>query len=289
MDYPTLKQLELFLALVNSDGIASAGAKLGMTPSATSHALRALERTLGTTVVDRNASSVELTFAGREILPHVRDVFAGLRLIQATAGASAELKTGRLRIGSFGTSSSLTLLPPLLAAFRERYPGIEVNVSEKTDLEIEQDLIERRVEIGVVTLPKPQFDTLLLGVDDMVAVIPAGHELADSDPVALTELARHPLIMTYAGSQELVNRMFARAGIQPRVTHELQQIISILEFVALGHGVTIVASLALPDRHEGVVYRRITPRFSRRVGLACLNERRLSPAAAALWEQARSA
>ncbi|MCE7004177.1 LysR family transcriptional regulator substrate-binding protein [Kibdelosporangium philippinense] len=82
--------------------------------------------------------------------------------------------------------------------------------------------------------------------------------------------------------------MFAMAGIQPRVTHELQQIISILEFVALGHGVTIVASLALPDQHEGVVYRRITPRFSRRVGLACLNERRLSPGAAALWAQARS-
>jgi DNA-binding transcriptional LysR family regulator len=287
--FPTLRQLELFLALAGSDGIASAGAKLGMTPSATSHALKALETNLATALINRNAPGVELTYAGQQILPHVRDVFAALHLIRATASASAGLKAGLLRIGSFGASSSLTLLPPLLSAFRARYPGIHVFVTEKTDPEIEQDLIDRRIEIGVVTLPKPHLDTLPLAVDDMVAVVPARHELADTDPIDLPDLARHPLILTHAGSQELIARMFARAGVQPQVTHELQQLISILEFVALGHGVSIVASLALPDQHEGVVYRRISPRTSRQVGLACLNEGRLSPAAAALWRQARNA
>lgn len=287
--FPTVRQLELFLALAGSDGIASAGAKLGLTPSATSHALRALETTLGTAVVDRNASGVELTYAGQQILPHVRDVFGALHLIQTTASASAGLKTGLLRVGSFGASSSLTLLPPLLAAFRARYPGVEVFVTERPGPEIEQDLIERRIEIGVVTLPKPQFDTQPLAVDELVAVVPACHELAECEPIALRDLARHPLILTHAGSQELIVRMFTRAGIKPTVTHELSQLISILEFVARGHGVSVVASLALPDHHDGVVYRRITPRSSRRIGLACLNEQRLSPAAAALWEQARTA
>ncbi|MFC5253594.1 LysR family transcriptional regulator [Streptomyces nigrescens] len=286
--FPTLKQLNLLLALVDSDGIASAGARLGMTPSATSHALRALEATLGTAVVNRNAPGVELTYAGQQILRHVRDVFAALRLIQTTAATSAGLKAGLLRIGSFGTSSSLTLLPPLLAGFQERYPGVEVSVTEKTDLEIEQDLTARRIEIGVVTLPKPQFDTLPLAVDDLVAVVPERHELADTDPIDLRDLGRHPFILTHAGSQELIACMFARAGIQPKVTHELQQLNSLLEFVAQGHGVSIVASLALPNRHDGAVYRRITPRSSRRVGLACLNEGRLSPAGAALWRQART-
>lgn len=73
-------QLELLLALTSSDGIAGAGAKLGMSPSATSRALRALEAALGTEVVDRNASGVALTYTGEHILPHVRDVFASLQL-----------------------------------------------------------------------------------------------------------------------------------------------------------------------------------------------------------------
>lgn len=285
---PTLKQLELLLALSSAGGIASAGARVGMTPSATSHALRALETSLGTAVVDRNARGLELTHAGRQILPHVRDVYAALQLIQTTAAASAGLETGLLRIGSFGASSSLTLLPPLLGAFRERYPGVDVYVTEKTDPEIEQDLIDRRIEIGVVTLPKPELDTLSLATDDMVAVVPADHCLSGVDPVALHDLAQYPLILTHAGSQDMVARMFARARLEPQVTHELQQLISILEFVAQGHGVSIVASLALPAFHEGVAYCRIEPRVSRRVGLACLNEGRLSPAAAALWRQARA-
>jgi len=285
---PTLKQLELFLALVSSGGIASAGAKIGMSPSATSHALRALEQTLGTAVIDRNAPGVELTYAGQQIHGYVRDVFAALQLIQTTAAASAGLHAGLLRVGSFGASSSLALLPPLLATFRTRHPGVEVFVTEKTDLEIEQDLIDRRIEIGVVTLPKPRLDTLPLAVDELVAVVAERHELATTDPIDLRDLARHPLILTHAGSQELVARIFQRAGIQPKVTHELQQLISILEFVALGHGVSIVASLALPEQHKGVVYRKIVPHSSRHVGLACLNQQRLSPAAAALWQQVES-
>src|SRR5690606_29460097 len=98
---PTLRQLELFLALVSSNGIASAGAKLGMSPSATSHALRALEAALGTELLDRHSPGVALTYTGEHILPHVRDVFASLQLVQATALAGAELKTGLLRLGSF--------------------------------------------------------------------------------------------------------------------------------------------------------------------------------------------
>lgn len=285
---PTLRQLELFEALASSDGIASAGSKLGMTPSATSHALRALEETLGTAVIDRNSPGVALTFAGEQILPLVRDVFAALESIQSTTKASAGLKTGLLRVGSFGASSSLTMLPPLLTTFRSRYPGVDVFVTEKTDPQIEQELIERRIEIGFVTLPKPQFDTLSLATDDLAAVVPSDHELAASDPVSVHDLARHPLVLTHAGSQDLVLHMFERTRLRPTVAHELQQLVSILEFVARGHGIAVVASLALPDEHPGVLYRRITPRASRQVGLACLNERRLSPAAAAFWELVRA-
>lgn len=285
---PTLRQLELLLSLAGADGMASAGARIGMTPSATSHALRALETALGTTLVDRNAPVVELTHAGQQILPHVRDLFAALQLIQATASASAGLKSGVLRIGSFGASASLRLLPPLLERFRNRHPGIEVYVVEKPDAEIEQELVERRIELAVVTLPRPQFDTLPLGVDELVAVLPVGHVLAQGETVDLRALAQHPLILTHAGSQDLVARMFARAGVQPKVTHELSQLLSILEFVARGQGVSVVASLALPENHAGVVVRKITPRTSRRVGLACLNQSRLSPAAAALWQQAQA-
>jgi DNA-binding transcriptional LysR family regulator len=127
----------------------------------------------------------------------------------------------------------------------------------------------------------------MLSVDELVAVLPEKHPLASLSEIPVKKMAEYPLIMTPAGSQALVARMFLREGQRPRVAHELTQLLSILEFVARGQGISILASLALPPTYQGVVYRSIVPRSVRRVGLACLNEKRLSPAARALWTQLR--
>ena len=282
---PRLKQLELLLALEKADGISSAGRTLGMTASATSHALRSLESNLGVQLIDRNAPGVELTSTGRQVLPHARDVISALHLVQSTARSGARLETGTLRLGSFGLTASLKLLPPILDTFRKRYPGVEVQVIERTDLEIEQALLDRKIEIGIITLPNDRFDTQLLATDQLVAVLPAGHDLAACETVGLRDLVRYPFILTYAGSGGLVSRTFAKAGLQPKVTHELSQLTSIFEFVARGQGVSLVASLAIPGRYEGIVFRGLKPAVTRRIGLACLNDARLSPAAEALWRQ----
>lgn len=284
---PTLRQLELFLALVSSSGIAGAGAKLGMSPSATSHALRALETALGTELIDRHAPGVALTYTGEQVLPHVRDVFASLQLVQATALAGAQLQTGLLRIGSFGASATIRVLPPVLDRFRARYPGVDVLVTEKPDEQTLRDLIERRLELAALTLPKTDFDTQTLAVDELVAVLPAGHALAQLETVPLKAMAQESFILTRAGSQALVTRLFSRNGLRPRITYELLQLMSILELVAGGKGVSILAKLALPDRYEGVVLRPITPGSSRRIGLVCLDESRLSPVARAFWNETR--
>lgn len=107
--------------------------------------------------------------------------------MQAVAAAVAGPRTGRLRIGSIGTSTSLKLLPPLLDKFRRRYPGVEVNVTERADADIERDLVDRHVEIGVVRLPQPIFDTLALATDEMVAVLPVNHPLARGKTVAIKD------------------------------------------------------------------------------------------------------
>jgi DNA-binding transcriptional LysR family regulator len=286
---PTLRQLELLLALPGAASIAAAGARIGMSASATSHALRALEDVLGCEIVDRLAPGVVvLTHAGDLALPPAREVFASLQQVRAVASSAAGLHTGHLRIGSIGTSTSLRLLPPLLERFRRRYPGIEVHVTERADAEIEQDLIGRRVDIGVVRLPQPSFDTQALATDELVAVLPQGHPLAREKTVAVKELAEYPLVLTQAGSQDMVLRMFERAGVRPKVAHELSQVISIFEFVARGNGVSVLASLAVPEHQPGLVFRPLTPRTARRVAFACLDEKRLSPAALAFWKMARS-
>ena len=139
----------------------------------------------------------------------------------------------------------------------------------------------------MVRLPQPSLDTLALATDDLVAVLPDTHPLAKGATVAVRELAEYPLILTQAGSQDLVMRMFERAGVRPKIAHELFQVASILEFVAHGNGVSVLAALSVPDSAPGLVFRPITPKVTRRVALACLDAVRLSPAGRAFWELAR--
>lgn len=284
---PTVRQLELLTALAGASSIATAGAKIGMSASATSHALRALEDSLGCEVVDRMAAGVVLTHAGELALAHARDVFASLQQVKSVAAAAAGLQTGLLRIGSIGPSTSLRLLPPLLEKFRRRHPGVEVHVTERADADIEQDLVERKVEIGVVRLPQPALDTVALATDELVAVLPQDHPLARGATVSVRDLADYPLILTQAGSQDMVLAMFERAGLRPKIAHELFQLVSILEFVAHGNGVSVLAALSVPEPRPGLAFLPITPRVARRVAIACLDASRLSPAGRAFWELAR--
>lgn len=285
-DFPTLKQLELLLALVQSDGISSAGAKLGLSPSATSHALRALESALGASLIDRSAPGTPLTYSGEQILPLAKEVFASLQLMKSIARSDAELKTGQLLIGSFGASGTLKALPPLLKAFRYKHPGVDVHIIEKPEDQTSLDLMEHRIELAVVPLPKLELETQTLAMDELVAILPEGHVLAQHDVVQLAELMEYPFLLTRAGSKPLIYRLLLKHDIKPRIAHELHQITSIQQYVAEGHGVSILARLALPDAMPGVVYKRLTPTSQRYIALACQNSNRLSPVARAFWNEA---
>ena len=72
------------------------------------------------------------------------------------------MKRGTLRIGSFGPTASLRLLPPVLEKYSAVYPGIEIHVDEGPDGEVAQWLTDHRVDIGFVTLPDERFDTFPL-------------------------------------------------------------------------------------------------------------------------------
>lgn len=285
-DFPTLKQLELLLALVQSDGISSAGAKLGLSPSATSHALRALESALGASLIDRSAPGAPLTHSGEQILPLVKEVFASLQLMKSIARSDAELKTGQLLIGSFGASGTLKALPPVLKTFRRKHPGVDVHIIEQPEEQTSLDLMEHRIELAVVPLPKLELETQTLAMDELIAILPEGHVLARHDVVQLAQLMEYPFLLTRAGSKPLIYRLLLKHDIKPRIAHELHQITSILQYVAEGHGVSILARLALPEAMPGVVYRRLTPTTQRYIALACQNSNRLSPVARAFWNEA---
>jgi DNA-binding transcriptional LysR family regulator len=283
----TFTQLEVFAALARAGSFSRAAALLGITQSAVSHAMRALETELGVTLVRRDGSEPTLSDAGGRLLVRANDILQQREALRQEAASARGVASGTLRIGSLGSTVSLRLLPGLLAAYGRLHPQVEVQVEEQADDTVIDWLLERRIEIGFVTLPDERFETLPLAEDEFVAVIPQGHRLAHKRSIHPRDLDGEPFIRSGAGSGAVIDRILADAGASPRVLYRFGQLNSILGFVAQGHALAIAARLALPDDVPGVVYRSLSPQQRRITGLAVRSMKRLSPAAAAFVEVAR--
>ncbi|MEW7854874.1 LysR substrate-binding domain-containing protein [Pseudomonas chlororaphis] len=285
----TLSQLQIFSLVAELRGFTSAASRLGISQSAVSHALKSLEQELGVELIRRHQSLVELTDIGQQLLLRARAILGLAATMEQEAADARGMKRGTLRIGSFGPTSSMKLLPAILQRYRQAHPGIEVHIDEGPDRQVLQWLEERRIDVGFVVLPQERFDCFALVEDQMVALIPSQHELASKDSLSLAELCDDPFILTEAGSAELVSRLFLAARLSPNIRYRSSQLLSTLETVARGEALTLVAQLSLPEASDPrYLIKPLSPPARRQVGLAVLDRRQSSPATLAFIEQARS-
>lgn len=287
----TFTQLEIFVLVVDLGGFTAAAERLGISQSAVSHALKQLEGEWGVTLLSRNKAGIEVTEVGRNLLARVRELLGISEAIQQEVAAVRGLNRGVLRIGSFGPSSSLLLLPRILEQYRKNYPEIEIHVDEGPDDVVTQWIAERRVNVGFVVLPDERFDTQPLVEDQLVAVLPLSHPLARRKALDLSELCPLPFIMTAAGASAHVEKLFDSAGLRLNVKHRYSQILTIIKAVESGAGVSIVASLALSDQVmamcPGAVKKPLVQPARRSVGLAVPNIKQASPAVLAFLKTAK--
>ncbi|VVP75436.1 HTH-type transcriptional regulator GltC [Pseudomonas fluorescens] len=285
----TLTQLEIFSLVAELHGFTAAANRLGISQSAVSHALKSLELELGVELLRRHQSQVELSDIGQQLLLRARAMLGLANTLRQEAADARGMKRGTLRIGSFGPTSSIKLLPLILQQYRAAHPGIEVHIDEGPDRQVLQWLEERRIDIGFVVLPEERFDTVALIEDQMVALLPAAHPLAVHDSLSLKDLCDFPFVLTEAGSSELVSRLFTVARLTPNIGYRCSQLISTLDVVARGDGVTIVAEGSLPNQIDRrCVKKPLSPAVLRQVGLAVLDRRQASPATLAFISLAES-
>lgn len=283
----TLTQLEIFSLVAELRGFTLAAHRLGISQSAVSHAMKSLEQELGVELLRRHQSAVELSDIGEQLLLRARAMLGLANTLRQEAADARGMKSGTLRIGSFGPTSSIKLLPNILRRYREAHPGIEVHIDEGPDRQVTQWLEERRIDIGFVVLPEERFDTFALIEDQMVALLPISHPLAARSALSLKDLCDTPFVLTEAGSAELVSRLFTAARLQPNIRYRCSQLLSTLDTVSRGDAITIVAEGSLPEEvTPRYVKRPLLPAVHRQVGLAVLDQRQASPATLAFIELA---
>lgn len=260
--------------------ISAAAANLGVSQPAVSRAIATLEKHLGVPVLRRGRLPMTLTDEGARLAEFARREALLLADALRDVEDARRLRTGTIRIGSFGASASTRILPDLIAGFAKLHPHVAIEVREIGDKGMAQALRDGVVDVALLVDPDGDtFEVAYLATDQLIALLPG-----DVGPsVTARALAKMPFVMTKGGSEPLIRRWFARSGQVPDVRHEVQQISSILAFVRAGLGVAVIAELALPDDHHGIHVVPLAPPAPRQVVLARARTTPRTPSADAFW------
>ncbi|RZQ59342.1 LysR family transcriptional regulator [Amycolatopsis suaedae] len=277
-----LAQLRAFVAVVEAGGFGAAAPALGISQSAVSHAVAALERTVGRPVIRRDGATSRPTAFGMRLLDHARTAVAAAEAITGLAAEAAGGPSGTIRLGTVSTVC-LGLLPRLLAGWRAEFPAVSVRVFEGDDDEVADWLAARTVEAAILVDP-PRTTGVQVGSDEFHALLPADHPLAAEPVIDAADLADDPFLLSLGGCEPHVEEVHRRAGVPLRPTHRVRELSTLVAMVRAGLGVSVVPGLAAAMLDEGLVLVPLRQRLHRRLILTGPLDRPWHPAVTALVE-----
>lgn len=246
-----LHQLRLFSEVAERRGFSRAAEALRISQPAVSKAVRELEAQVGAALLERGPGGVRLTDAGSVLAARARELFAIERAAEEEMRALRGLERGSLRIGA-STTIATYHLPPLLAAFQARHPGVVLRLTSANSGAVLDLLTAREVDIALVEGPvdEPGLTVAPWRREPMLFVAAPTHRLARRGGMATAaELAAEIFVVREPGSgtREVAERVLAAAGIVPRRTLEVGSTEAIKQVVAAGLGVAVVAGAAAAD------------------------------------------
>jgi DNA-binding transcriptional LysR family regulator len=281
-----LRHLRYFVAVAEEGHITRAAQRLGLQQPPLSQQIRALEREIRVSLFLRHPRGVTLTDAGRSFFEDAQAILAQVDRAAARAQRTARGELGRIAVGFTTSAPFHPLVARAIRQFRQRRPDVSFALEESSSVDLVKALREERLD--AVFIRSAIADPAGLAVhallqEDMVVALPSRHERVHQPKLGLKELADDTFILyrrpTGAGLYDVIIAACAHAGFSPRVGQEAPRIVSTLNLVAAGLGVTLVpASLAgLPL--EGVTYRKLKDRPALKVPLNLVQRQAESSAA----------
>lgn len=237
------RQLRAFVSLARSGSFTRAGRDLGLTQSAVSHAIKALETDLACQLFHRQGKSVHLTHHGRELLLHAEAILQEMAQARAALGALDGTPRGRLSIGCTAAASQF-ILPTVFREFKESFPQYEIRVVPGETPQTMERLEAHEVDIAVTLRPPEvsRLDCHPILEDELEFLVSPLHPWTEKPPrfkdiVAETFIVSSRASLTFA----LIQDYFMRQGSRLQHFIELGSSEAAKELAKLGLGVAIAA------------------------------------------------
>lgn len=282
-----LRHLRYFLMVAEEQNFTRAAMRLNMQQPPLSNQIRILERELGFELFRRHPKGVDLTAGGQVFLLEARAILGRVEEGSKRAARAAQGLEGALSIGFTSSAAAHPLIPNMIRSYRELYPSVTLLLSEGNAGELTEEVQSRRVSIGILRAPvaHPQGVTFhrLLN-EEMLLVLPVRHRLLpetisgemDIPSISLKALADESFILVRRhGAPGMYSKLIEAcetAGFTPKIAFEVERMLTNINLVAAGAGISVVPASMRGFHHDSVVYCRIKgarPRLVAPITLLC--------------------
>ncbi len=255
-----MHQLRYFAKVADLGNVTRAAEACHVSQPSLSQQIGKLERELGQPLFERLGRGVRLTEAGK-VFKRYSDQILSLTE-DARTRVSDEPDSGRIILAAIPTIAPY-YLPGVLTRFARECPKARLEIVEETTGNIVRLLAEGDIDLAIVALPiqAEHVHTKNLFTEELIAVLPSGHPLAKKPKVALKDLVLEPfVVLNEAHCLTGTTMSFcARHSAAPLVTARSHQLLTVLELVRLGQGVSLVPAMAVPTvKDTGREYRPLS-------------------------------
>jgi DNA-binding transcriptional LysR family regulator len=279
-----MNQLRAFYTAAKWGSITRAAQELMVTPPAITMQVKQLERTVGIRLLFREGHAVRLTDVGEAVFKKAEDIFGEIREMENLFEDVSTGKSGQLRIGCTQTSAKY-LMPPLITAFKDAYPGLRIVLDQGSNAEMVKGILDHKNELALIRNVPDDRRLKVRVIGRVEVVLTAARESVyfRSEKVSISELPKVPLIVPEQGSatRDVIFEYLRRFRVSPSVAIESANRDFIKELVRQDKGVSFFERYEMNEPSEKVLreVRILEGAPVMEFGIGYLNRKNLSPAA----------
>ncbi len=271
-----LQKYLAFVKTVECGSFTKAAEILNYSQSGISRMIHDLEKEWKVLLLERSRGGVRLTSDGLKLLPYAENVCREYEKLQMQVDELNGLKSGLIRIGAFSSVAS-QWLPNIIREFQKDYPDIDYELLLGDYTEIEEWILEGRVDCGFLRLPvHAELETIFLEQDRLLVVLPEGHPLAECEKFPVNALVEEPFMLLEKGARAEVSDIFEKCGLTPKVHFTTWDDYAIMAMVESGLGISILPELILKRIPYHIVVKELEIPAYRSIGLALKDKKEVS-------------
>ena len=267
-----MHQLRYVAAVARTGNFSRAAEQCHVSQPSLSQQILKLEEELGQRLFDRHKRLAKLTPHGQAFLPRALRILAEVEQAQREAGDASQMVRGTFTLGVLPTIAPY-LLPRVLVAFAEKYPGIETVIHEDTTQQLLRQSLAYELDLIIISHPvaDPRLTIQELFTEELQLALPPRHPLLQKRRVVVADLLKEPLIVMKPGHclGDQVLGFCEQMHFKPRISFRGTQLETIQALVHTGAGISLIPAMAVqPGRPNAPEYRSLPAPTPHRIIIA---------------------